>query len=573
MSKLGIEVQNEHLDLNPSITIEMERNNPLTQFDDAVVGGYSFPFDVKNTPKNARLLNYAGAVQKRIDNGGIDARVYDNGLQVLAGKIKVERTANDLNKGSKTGISCYLLTEAADFWQEIKNLNVPDVDFGGNRSFSDTDFWAHINTVANAAVNAFDYAFYPVINKGWEGISGEFPPLMNRMFYNAGQAEFLETWGLDYLETNRIVPFPYLHYVIQKIFEHVGWKAKGEILEDLYFKKITLINFRAIDWAYINPSAPPVFLPRNPVIFNIKDHVPQMTAAEFLVALKNRFGWWYDFDKASKTVTIKYLKNIATEELKDLTNYVDPVVLKTIFQNRKIYALENGVDPPDWSLVDFDGFIAQFDDLPTASEALYGHVYLATSENNYYICQQSGSGWGWESFGANVFDYRPESYTESIVSNTSIPGTEYYEDMDMMLPRWDSPGEWFARGEPGVTWGIIMSFYHGMRFNAGNTEAFPYSSPHIYDPQAIKVADWGLPYQCFETDGDDVGLYQTYWKPFLDLINASEEIEITAHLPLAEYLNLRYENQLVVGGVKMFIKTLKTKIPYDKSISLVCTRM
>lgn len=581
MSKLGIQINGEGLDLNPGIIIDMERNNPLSQFDNQVIGSFSYPFDVKNTARNARLLNYSGAIQKRIDNSGIDAQVFDNGLQVLNGKIKIERTTPHLNKGSRTGISCYLLSENADFWQQVKTTKLRDVVMGGDRSFewdglNDTGdgFWAHIHTVARAATNAFDYAFFPVINHGWPLGDAEVP-LMNKMYYDSSEVFFPSNYTeVDLREMNRIVPMPYLHYVMGKVFEHAGWTVNGEILDDTYFRLITIINFRAIDWAYPTSADAASFTPRDPVVFNLQDHMPDMTVGEFLVALKNRFGWWYDFDKSSKTCTIKYLKDVATGELKDITQYTEPVVLKSVLQDRRIYALTNGIQGPDWNLVDFQGYVSQYDDLPAAAEALYGQVYLLTSENNYYICQQADDdSWTWELFYANNYDFTPEGFTDEIPTSSQVPQMDYHAFMDTMLPRVDNMGEWFGRTDGTATWGLHLAFYHGVRFNASNTEAFPYASPHIYDPQGIKIANWGLTYQCFETDGDDVGLYQTFWKPFLDLLNVTEEIEITVHLPLSDYLNLRYENQLVVDGVKMFIKTLKTKIPYDKIINLVCTRM
>ena len=257
---LGIKVGDEWLDLFPGTLLEIEQNNPYLQFDDKVLGDYSLPLELPDTPKNRRLTGYASLIQTRVDTVGIDVAVFHSGFQHSIGKLKVEKPNIHLNTAKKGRLSCYYLTGISAFYQDTKDIRLNQVDLGGERSFAwagfvyfGNSFWSHIHQVLNAAPGSFDYAFYPVINKTFDGGLGSVD-LVNRVRYNAGAGrvefeEFCDPAAL-HSEKNPIVPFPYLKYVLEKAIEHVGWKIQGDILSAPNFQQITLANFRSLDWSW-----------------------------------------------------------------------------------------------------------------------------------------------------------------------------------------------------------------------------------------------------------------------------------------------------------------------------------
>src|SRR5690606_1113547 len=115
---------------------------------------------------------------------------------------------------------------------------------------SGSGFWGHITTVVNAAPGSYDYAFYPIHNDDWKGRFTT-SPVMNRVFYESGIVKFSQ-YSHDgtplFKDAYVIVPFPYLKYVLTKAVEFAGWTISGDPLDDDDFKKITLINFQAINW-------------------------------------------------------------------------------------------------------------------------------------------------------------------------------------------------------------------------------------------------------------------------------------------------------------------------------------
>lgn len=580
---LGIQIDGEFLDLPPDTNMELEAENPFLQFaDDNLIGEYSLPFQVIANSKNNRLLGYAGVGQTRTDNSATPATLYDNSLQVGTGSVKKEKLNVHLNKVAKGTLNCYYLSKASGFWQDIKDLRLRDIDVGGNRTFAGgtilqdintTAFGAHVLAVMNGAVGAYDYAFYPVQNSSWGTDPGQYfePPVMNEISYSGSAIV---------LEVSPIVPFPYLKYVLLAAIEHTGWTIEGDILDDADFEKITMINFKGIDWGYYKKIVLVGYIRmRSSITFNLQDHLPDMSIAEFLVALKNRFGWWYDFNNAAKKITIRKLSDLPTTAAEDMTQYSSPLITKNISQDNNTYALVNnfitgGGQGIDITKTDYQGEVDKTSDLPSPVEALTSQVYLVIEENNYYSCQQSEGDdtvWEWQIIGANIYDYKPDGYTKEITSKATTVEMVRYSDYLDLIPRVDATGLWNGEnGEP--EWGIHLAFFFGLRDNKSN-DPVPFASHHIYDSQGYTLAAWSLAYKALKTDNTEVGLYDMNWKDFLDLLNSPEEVEHTLYLPLHKYLQLDFADRIIVDGIELFLKQIKASVPYRGVVNCVSVRV
>jgi len=586
----GIEINGELLDLDPGTTLEIERQNPFLQFGTSITGSYSFPFNVKNTERNRRLLNYNGVWQKQNDAGAIDTILYDNSLQLFRGKLRIEKPTVNINKSSATSFSCYVLTDISDFWKDAELIKLRSINTGGERSFvwddenpSGAGFWGHIHAVANGAVNAYDYAFFPVINKAWEPYeTAEATFIMNNVEPDGTGCIFTTYATISpstIKEPNRIVPFPYLHFVISKIFEHIGWTVNGDVFDDADFLKITMVNFRAIDWCIPSVGGLAVYLPHETISFNLSDHLPDITISEFLIALKNRFGFEFKVDSIRRTFGINWVKTIKDAEVVDYTNYANPKIERGFFTSQTKYSLVNddgqGGGFLDTNVVNYTGIVNQKSDLPAAGETYYNHVKYVCRENNYYICElNDDSSYSWNLLTYNLYDYKVTDSNEDITSKAGTTGMEAYDSYLTLLPRIDISGEWFGRSEYSSAWGIHLVFFHGLKaISSGSTQRYPYASAHIYDPSGNQVAQYGLSFTCYQTDGTDVGLYITFWKDFLTLISAYEECEIKLMLPLDKYLSLGFDKIISISGVNLLIKKKNEKFPYKGIFDITAIRV
>lgn len=591
---LGISINNEFLDLSPGTALEIERQNPFFSFNDEETSGeYSLPFAVQNTAKNIRLLHYAALPQQRVSTSGIEALLYDNGLQESAGKIKFEQINHDLNRTAGGGMSLYYLTGSSSFFQDIKDVKLRGVNVGGDRSFvwdnlnpDGNGFWGHIHSVINAApgsigpgMNGYDYAFYPLINKSFLSGNLDSSELVNNMVYTGGKVRFAQNTS-DNKGPNLIVPFPYLGYVLQKAVQQVGWRIEGDILNDPDFKKITIVNFTAILWT--GPWGPAPL-----ISFNLQESLPDITIAQFIKGIASRLGLWLDFDRRKKVIKLSYLREKTGVALKDYTTEASPLISKKVATEKVVYALKNKFTgdyadgKPD--LKNFAGIVNYASELPAATESLYGKVYMVRIENNYYICQQNDdkTAYLWELYAYNVYDVEPDGHNQEITTDATTLGSEKYNDFLDFVPRMDAAGYlpytyfWGGSKVDGVgepMQGLVLLPYHGLQFNKNN-QPYPFASSGVYNSSGMRVANWSLSFKCFTLDEEEVGLYERNWKPVLDALAGSETLTITLYLSKAEYLKLNFGDIISIAGVRMMIKKMKSTIPYAGKVELECNRL
>jgi hypothetical protein len=599
---LGIQIGTEFLELPEDASLEMERANPFLQFNEAITGEYSLPLAVSLTPKNLKLLNYAGLLQVRPDTKGVDAIAYDDGLQHSSGKLKVEKIDHNLNRTAAGTASLYYLTGISAFYQDAKNVKLRACDFGGDRVFpfdsfdrNSTGFWGHIHRVIDAAPASYDYAFYPVIDKQWTGsdtIQSTRTDVLNAMGDNGGVPSF-RTLTTDESAPNVLIPFPYLVYVLQQAIAKVGWRIEAPgILDDPDFKKITMLNFQALDWSVVDPKLiilGPVtggtysgnVLAHDSVTINLRNHVPDITIVDFLIALKNRFAWRYDFDTRKKILRIGKLQSLIGNVFKDYTYQASPLLSKKVLSEKKIYSLKNNftgeyaATPPVFPSGSKKGEVNMRSELPAPVASNYNFIYLVRTENNWYICRQDTEHedtFFWDIYAYNIYDVVPDGATDEITTAATTIGVERYDAYLSLAPRNDQSGIWPGYAEQDVTWGIELLFYHGLQLNEQN-QLYPFASNHIYNAQGLQVGNWSLAFEGKTRDGADVGLYNLNWKTFLDAINTGEELEVTLYLPRHEYMKLQFSDIIVIKHVRMFIKKIKHTVPYGKKVTLECSRI
>lgn len=593
---LALQIGDEFLELPKELSLELVEENPFLQFaEDEALGNYTLPYSLNSIPANVRKTDYVAIFQKITDNSGKEVRLWSNGFQHSIGITKTEKVNHNLNNLHAGTQSHYYLFGSSSFYQQIKKKRLRDIDMGGARSFAWDDyatsgpgFWGHMSTLVNSAPNADDYAIYPVINKSWP--SGIVPnmDMMNDCDYHDGAVRLLPYRVAPgfLLDITRIVPFPYLHLVMKRAVEYAGWTIEGDIFSDTDFLKVTMINGQAIDWGNaIKTGGAWGVVQRNPVVFNLQDNLPDIEIGAFLVALRKDFGLWYNFDYIKKKIIVSTMNGLTIGEVKDMTKFASPLITKSIDQEKKIYALRTeGGESVDLTNVDFQGNINEISDLPAAAEALYGHAYLVVAENNYYVCLQNEDteAWEWTLLSYNIFDYAPAGSTDDITTAATTVGMEVYNTVPgdgiptiPLAPRYDIQGRWFGRTEGAgeEDWGIVLCFYHGTVSNLVSGELYPYGSSHIYDPGMNQVAQWSLAFDCYKTDGTNVGLYTLNWKKFLDIISGPESYEATLYLPLHLAMQLKFSDQIIIAGVKMFVKQIKRSLEYKGMLEIEAVRI
>lgn len=595
MVKLGLKIDGEDMDMLPGTTLELQQQNPFLQLSTEITGDYTLPFEFPVTEKNLRLTKYAAIPAANKNGISPELLIMDNDFQYGAGKLRLEKNTGNYNHLNKGRQSAYVLSNDSDFWKDIENKKLKDLDLGGERVFPNNGsisnppagtFLDNVRRAAAGTIDNYDYTFVPTLNNNWRSDAGLTMGLLNPIGWEA-----TGILGVPITRVNSnpssFLPYPYLVYIIKKIFSYAGWKVNGDILNDAQFKKAFLFTFRDIYWHQPINDLGFLWLV-DPVKFDLKDHMPDVTISAFLIALKNRIGLWYDFDSKSKTCTIRYLKELLADTTKkDITAYVNPNYENTINNQPKIYNLKqegsNG-EVPDFVSVDFQGYKLTLANLPTASGALVANVWFVISENAYLICiSNDGSNYFWQKWFDNTYDFLQTNATETITTAMLIPDLDNYQlskwngdggPKKAQFPRIDVQGVWQGRTAADLNQSLIyICFNYGFRFQYDLGVDIICASPTPYTASGAKLGPWSLTYQFTDADGSDIGLYNRNWKKFLDTLTEKETVTFTGIMPRHEYYSLQYGQQVVVEHVAYWIKKKKTIIPFNGAFELECVRI
>lgn len=589
MEQLAFQIGDEFLDLLPNTSLELEEENPFLQLSDEILGPYSFPFQVPNTEKNLRLLNYPSVINARKSAGIDNVICWENGVQHSVGTLKLEQIDGNLNDQLSGTTSLYYLTGSASFYQQISGKKLYDVDFGGIRSFAQpststaSGWWKHVDDCMRGTIDNFDYAFYPVKNPG---ITGNNPSvnvgIMNRVQINAGVPRIspLNTNGDVH---NGIYPFPYLIYVIRRIFEYAGYSVEGDWLNDPDAKRMTMLTLRDIPFGVKMTTLFSLRL-LSTVSFDLRDYMPDIEIGAFLIAIKNRLGLYYDFDPKRKSCVIRYLKDTVAGEPEDISSICVAAYNNKIDTKGKVYKMVNQFDSGDSlavsSVLTGLEFLATYLNLPPFAPSAINEnkVVLVLRENAYYICSEDPDSPGtfqWVKYMDNIYDYDPGNSTDQVESAATTTVQEVVEEngLKAIMPSINQSGTWYFFNDTDPSFGIRLLFYHGLQPDY-NGQLYPYASNHPVNCAGEYIGNYALSYTFKNSEtGEEIGLYDKFWKAFLERLRQSETITIEARYPFSKKSQVKFGSPKVIRYTKFFVKKKNSVIPYNGVLKLELIRV
>lgn len=586
MQQLYIQVDGRALDLAPGTILEIEEQNPFLQLNDELQGDYSLPVDVpltdnnKITFKHIQLLPSTGKLQQ------IDNVIAGDSMEQFQGILKKEQFQGNLNHAGMDKLSLYLLKGWSHFYNDVKDKTLQDADYGGDRDFGATDQFrvsnyliAYLeNVMLTGTIDTYDYALFPVYNSMKTGqaflsYSAEESKVSNITQVYNGQPKLFAPW--------LICLYPYINYVIRRVFQSFGWSVDGFIFNNPDWKKAVLLNTHYIDPIKVSGRS----------IMNLKDSIPAVKISTFLIALKNRFGWWYDFDYQKKTCVIRKISDVFSGVTrKNITHYCYTSYTLKIPPEKKIYGLNavnaDGIDISKWNLQ--QTALSKISNLPTANESNNSKVYFVVGENRFYICQikdnTNDSLYEWVVLSENDFGYLPAGKTDDITTACLIPSTKVADYRQFGI---ESPPVWgkiaipeIALSEDNIdTEQFYVCFAHGLKddlpINNRPVIKYPFGSPSNYDMTGSKLTSFAMNYRFYApgTPLKDEGLYETFWKDFLSRLNQAETIEITARMPQRLAMELRWQDTVLINNVEYIITKKNRTLPYNDQIKLTLARI
>lgn len=574
------------LDLEPGTNIERERTSPFFSIDE-IPGEISFPFKLKNSDKNMKELGYVDYLPSTKVNRH-PVLIKDDGLQVTAAQLVTEYVQSNLDRSNVGMISAYTLSGSSEFWQRIKGKKLKDLNLGGDRSFpwagfstSGGGFWGHVHNTWNyTSADDGDYTFYPIHNAGYKGHSKGW---MNMLGQYGSSVEMARDENVVTL-----CPCIFLVYVIKQLFATFGYTVKGDILNDADFKSLTFPSFYGIHWTnyrYYEVGGYTYYHLDN-VTFNLRDHVPQeWDVSTFLIELQKFLPLGFDILDNKRECEIVLLGEIKPAGATDRSSeiYADVQVKlekeEKVFKFSRIFENDAHASKVDLTRVKYLGEINTEFDFPPVGNSKLGDCYLVRNYNLYYFLTQDGNGnIFWDRYGDNIYDYEEGDNTNETISSRLCPipmslnvmfvGGSY--TVDTFWPDVYQEGNWFGKKEETKHWGIRLLFYRGKMSFKGIID-LPQATAHNYNTNLVtpvKVGDWTLSYKI----GND-GLYDRFWKKWLDVLRGIEVLVADWRPSLVDYLSFRWRNVLLVNNTPYLITKIKETLPYKNRVSVEAKRI
>ncbi len=548
-------INGEPVDMAPDARISIEEESPV--FDkDVIPGGFSFPFDLPVTPRNTRILGHPGRIQSLVQ-GGLDLpfQLFNDGLFIGAGTAIIQ-------KATDRSYSAFLQVATGDFAGKIVGKKLIDVDFGGSRT------WAY---KPEYTFPEDDFALFPIYNSEFmKGTQFEAGWATNKCRLNSYEE------GLWYDVENSIMaisPFPYLAYVVNRIFNYFGFPIDENILAtDPDLKQLVIYNNRdaseftttvtEVDKTYAGVYETDPFngdyildmngqrilkvfrakvstITRGLDTWDLKDFLPDITISDFILAIRNMFNLAFtvtskgsllirkrkDLVKSGKAVSLD--AKVIGRPLITMGATVAGVYLRWTHEENDLLFSEEFKDIYADPLL-LKPSVNTMDELeeivPTINE-----IRLITTYGQYY--QYSGeevdgvTTYSWKFFSNDFQDFKIGENPEEFTAKASTLPMIHYQRLTggpfIRCPEAKQLSASILRST-SLPCSLRLLFYRGMIDDSLGT-SYPYGSSDAFDLNGALLPGATL---SLKWDGA-TGLYNQLWKDYLTWWNTRKVVTWT----------------------------------------------
>jgi hypothetical protein len=593
---LGISINGEFLDLSPATAAQLERKSPFFNTED-LAEEYSLPFTFPYSPKNARLLGLQNHFYTRRLKVRMAASLFDNNNFSYTGDLMLTAAKLNINDITKSTITGFFVTGSSSFFQQIKDKKLKELQLGGVRNFgwtnndptsSNIGFWQQIHRTLDGSR---EYSFAPIRNSMWSGSDDPgTPDWMNKLDSNG---------HLDYeANYNSLAPQVSLKYLLTKICEEHGWAFDYSKMPETSWQSFFLPSFYSVTWTRVSQTGVApffVYSPLSNIQINLQNHVPpEVYIQNFIIMLRNRYNWGFNFDAGRHVVEMFALKDLSEGTKKDWSKYMTVNWDSDFSEDKKIFAFHNIIDSndsisssPDFSKIPTPASVELFTDLPVAAEDNFNKVYYVWKENKYYQNRYDDVNhvYSWEVLADGIYNYEPSGNNTSIDTEAStmpVYKTLYRNngvtDYFGLFPLCEQEGNWEGKAGEFKPWGVRLLFHRGMVWEAnplGNIGAqkYPYLTSICFTiTQAEPDLAWSNVY-VHTCDTVEKGLVAFWWKPTLKFLEQSEVATGVLLLPRTELVNFKWSDVILLKNIPYVGQKLTEVIPYDGTVKAELRRI
>ncbi|HRN80174.1 MAG TPA: hypothetical protein PKY29_04350 [Ferruginibacter sp.] len=424
-----------YLEMDTGTTLEMETYSDI--FEEALEAGeFSLPVEFPWTDNNRRLLNFA----ERIHNVQVKKNfwvcdVYDStGMPyMLQAKLTLLEKAGDFGY-TRGKFVASISGNKGLFGSKIKNKNLRDLTLGGPITWQTIDSRKFAENHMKGLTPQYPYlSFAPVVIENFfdqsKNYNNEFlarDTVNDIVSTGSGANDWVfgrpkstnpneaAVEGTPEYINYRTIPFFSFKYVLEKVYEEMGYVLTGDVVNNTDFADLYLFNTTALEYysAAVNVDYNRRIDP--------KQHVPDMPVFEFLTAVF-KFFCVYPVFAGNNQVELKYRKKIfSNRKILNITPYTSSGFNSVFSESTEAqgYALKYDWDGAESyhsdrikdlaskniiGVVDTAAALATFTYTRplTTDDAVY-----VTSENMYYaVANATGPTTLWDAWCEGLHDY------------------------------------------------------------------------------------------------------------------------------------------------------------------------
>ena len=527
------------LELMPDATLEIEWESWLFSDDDDLGKAFSYPISFPLSDSNKIFLEHRHLVQRIYAELEVSVQLYGflfsrcllsyriEGPHKASGNLKLDES--EVNSKLRDKTLQDIISETVSLGKTVTEVRTsllklsaaPPSDYSVvfaplyNPEFLEKDY-THTGFIPFPYVNYFGKWLTEPIPKFF--VDGEFTmtvPILNL----STTAKF---------SGYHLVPFPYLTWVLRKIFDWLGLTVISRFLEDDEIKRRVIYNNVALESLLDRPVTG--------VVMNVQDHLPRMKVLEFLKAIRKHFALQLDFNSRNSEVHIKSFKELQeSDEYQDLSKWLiaDDIIL----------------DPPTVL-----GYTVKFQgDTSDKNEKEIKRLESTTiGDGSKAVTDEVGT---LPMLRAERFGAQGQSITGNrwLVPTAKQPGnlrgflyvkSDYYVENVSELKN---------------DFKLRLMTYRGYQKDSAGA-MYPMLSTTRYDWMQVEIG------KLADDPSDNRSVFETYQRPYYTWLAAARMTQVNFLMPVAEFLKIKLFKKIGVRGkdlvlTKFIIDKLVTQLP------------
>lgn len=561
----SIKISGAFIDLFPGTALTIEVPNTVFLGGDLskYLQPHTMPVDIPATSNNIGIVGAAHVVQARgVLYREIDCELWLYGSIWRTGKAYIQE-ANDRR---------YRMSMVFNPYRSLYNISLPELDLGGERTLGSglTGPGSVQEGMGATATDPedYDFTFIPVSNYNkFEDMDTNEPGESNpaeawwQNKYTAGD-EVYEDFNASLLGGH--APNVKVEYLLNQLFNTLGYDFTNNFQTNTELKRLYQYSNNLIQDAD-GAVTEKIWL---------NAHVPDVKAHDYLRGLMNMFALTFAEDPVEPHITLHSNNYImALPPLYDWSRRLHAgMSVSQQFDYPGIFSFAN---VQRWEGERFDAarrnvqryeYIGEVDaqaDIPTGLGETETTLYYVRSREAYMIRVPD------EEYPKDYY-LETEAYTYDANRDTldsALGTTLMLQPQNMNV--FDGGGATVARRytpyieqpmtirqlEQRYDVPNILLFYRGMYQDPYLTaKTRPTGSISVYDWNEDRVWDYSLQWR------GDFGLFNTWWKPWIDMLANSRQVECMLQLTEMDLRHLQIWRRTIINGTSYYIKNLTVTI-------------